>query len=204
MDPFKIFTFQDGRKLELHHDESPENPRQMDNMGVLALFHNRYDIGDEGHGLDPKHFDGWNAMGEHIVKELGGSIVLPVRMYDHSGIGFAMGEEAERYPFNCPWDSMQVGFMFVTTEKLIKEYGDDSADSKDKAIRCMQAELEVYNQYHAGDVCGFILRDKPCEHCDGEGEVVDSCWGFWGTDPMTNGIAENLDESLRVELETLS
>jgi hypothetical protein len=52
MDAFKTFTFTDGRKLELHHDESPESPREWDNMGTMAFFHQRYDLGDKDHGAD--------------------------------------------------------------------------------------------------------------------------------------------------------
>lgn len=204
MDAFKTFDFQDGRKLELYYDEAPMNPREWDNIGTMAFFHKNYDIGDKDHGLDTADFGGWEEMAKWIVEKMDGAIVLPVRMYDHSGIGFAMGTDAMRYPFNCKWDSMMVGFMYVTKAKLIEEFGDDSDESKAKATKCMQGELEVYNQYHDGDVYGFVLRDKPCEHCDDEtGDELDSCWGFFGHDPMENGIAEYLSEADRKELETL-
>lgn len=201
MDAFKTFDFADGRKLELHYDPDPMNPRtECDNLGTMAFFHSRYDLGDKDHGIDHTDFGGWDEMAKWIVEKMDGAIVLPVRMYDHSGIGFAMGSDSMRYPFNCPWDSGQVGFMFVTKAKLIEEYGDDSDESVAKATKCMQAELDVYNQYHGGDVYGFILRDKPCETCNGEGEETESCWGFFGDDPMTNGIADHLSEVDRQEL----
>ncbi len=204
MDAFKTFDFADGRKLELHYDQTPMNPRDYDNMGTMAFFHDRYDIGDEDHGIDHTEFGGWEEMAKWIVEKMDGAIVLPVRMYDHSGIGFAMGMESLRYPFQCPWDSGQVGFVFVTKAKLVEEYGDDSEESREKAMKCLEAELEIYNQYHAGDVYGFILRAKPCEHCDDEtGDVLDSCWGFWGSDPMENGIAGHLSDEVRAELATL-
>lgn len=198
--PFKIFTFVDGRSLELYHDETPESPREWDNLGTMAFFHNRYELGDKDHGIDHTDFGSWDEMAEYIVKEMDGAIVLPVRMYDHSGIGFAMGLDSLRYPFNCPWDSGQVGFVFVTKAKLIEEYGSDDDDAKAKAMKCLEGELETYNQYHAGDICGFILRDKPCETCDGPGEAGDSCWGFYGDNPLENGIVEHLDEQYREEL----
>lgn len=203
MAAFKIFLFADGRKLELHQDTDPINPRDWDNMGTMAFFHSNYDLGDHGHGLDTKDFGGWDEMAKHIVEEMDGAIVLPVRMYDHSGIGFAMGEDCLRYPFNCPWDSGQVGFVFVTKAKLIEEYGSDNDEAVAKATKCMQGELEVYNQYHAGDVCGFILRDKPCKECDGVGNETDSCWGFYGDDPIENGIADHLKEADCKELKAL-
>jgi len=204
MDPIETYEFKDGRKLELHHDQDPMNPREWDNMGTMAFFHNRYELGDKDHGIDHTDFGGWEEMAKWIVEKMDGVIVLPVRMYDHSGIAFAMGMDSLRYPFQCPWDSGQVGFIFVTKAKLIEEYGDDSDESKAKAMKCLEGELEAYNQYHGGAVYGFILRDKPCEHCDDEtGDELDSCWGFFGHDPIENGIADHLDEKYRDELVAL-
>lgn len=201
MEPIK--TFSDGRTLEIHHDDNPQNPREWDNLGTMVFFHLRHNLGDTDHGIDHTEFGGWDEMGEYIVKKMDGAIVVPVRMYDHSRLAFAMGEEALRYPFQCPWDSGQVGFMFVTKAKLVKEYGDDSEKSREKAMKCLKAELEVYNQYHAGDVYGFVLRNKPCETCNGPGEVADSCWGFFGSDPIENGICGHLDPKYRKQLEAL-
>jgi len=198
------FTFKDGRKLEIHSDDDPMNPRtEFDNLSTMAFFHKRYNLGDQDHGIDHTEFGGWNEMGEYIVRKLNGVLCYPVRMYDHSGIGFSADFDGRGfgYPYNCPWDSGLVGFMFVTKAKLIKEYGDDSDESKAKAIKVMASELETYNQYHAGDVCGFILRDKPCEHCDVEaGDEIDSCWGFWGSDVKENGILDHLDDQYRDEI----
>ncbi len=198
MDPLSKYKFSDGCTLEIIPDQDPENPRNWDNMGTMAFFHTRHILGDKDHGIDHDDFGGWNEMAQWIEEKMDGAIVLPVRMYDHSGIAFAMGLDSLRYPFQCPWDSGMVGFMFVTKAKLIEEYGDDSDKSKAKALACMQGELKVYNQYHAGDIYGFILRDKPCEHCDDEtGDHLDSCWGFYGYDPLENGMVDHLDEKYR-------
>ena len=169
----------------------------------MAFFHKEYDLGDKDHGIDHNACGGWDEMTKWIVEKMDGVIVLPVRMYDHSGISFAMGLDSLRYPFQCPWDSGMVGFMFVTKAKLIEEYGDNSENSQKKAMKCLQAELEVYNQYHAGDVYGYIFREKPCEACGGPGEEKDSCWGFYGSDPTKNGMSDNLDEKHREELKAL-
>lgn len=195
MEIVKSFAFKDGHKLEIHHDESAESPRQWDNMGVMALFHPDYDLGDKGHGLKTDDFAGWAEMSEWIARKMDGAIILPVRMYDHSGIRFAVGEDCHRYPFNCPWDSMQVGFIYVTKAKLIEEYGSDDDDARTKGLKCLKAEIEVYNQFSSGDVYGFILKDS-------EGVIDGSCWGFFGDfdNPIENGIADHLDSKYQSEL----
>lgn len=203
----KTIKFSDGQAVEIHSDEDPQNPRDWDNLSVMAFFHDRYNIGDKDHGIDHKDFCGWEEMREWIERKMDGAIIVPVRMYDHSGIAFAMPEPLVRgqvmpslgpegnysYPFTCPWDSGQVGFMYVTRAKLIEEYGNDGEEARQKALNCMKGELEVYNQYVGNDVWGYIFRDKPCETCGGEGEETDSCWGFFGDDPLENGMSDNWD-----------
>jgi len=46
------------------------------------------------------------------------------------------------------------------------------------------------------------------QHCDAcghdeEGDEIDSCWGFFGDNPMENGIADHIGTELAEELEAL-
>jgi hypothetical protein len=54
---------------------------------------------------------------------------------------------------------------------------------------CLKGEVEVYDQYLTGDVWGFEVVE--------DGEVTDSCWGFFGSDPLTNGIFDHLADPAR-------
>lgn len=48
-----------GLVLKILRDEDPLNPRtDWDNLGTMALFHKRYTLGDEGHGLYTSDFEG--------------------------------------------------------------------------------------------------------------------------------------------------
>jgi hypothetical protein len=96
-------------------------------------------------------------------------IILPVYMYEHSGIALSTGS------FSCPWDSGQVGYIYVSKEKVIEEYGDWTAETVAKASKQLENEVETYSQFVNGEVYGFIIEDK-------DGEYVDSCWGFFGYD----------------------
>lgn len=203
-DPVETYKFKDGSVLEIHQDSDPKNPREGDNLGTMAFFHKRYNIGDPDHGMCHTQFNGWDEMKEYIVKELRTAIIFPVRMYEHSGIGFAMGSDAMKYPYNCKWDSCMVGFIFVTRKRLVEEYGNLTREEGIKrAVTYLPGELEVYNQYHAGDIYGFVLRKSPCPTCGGTGEIDDSCWGFYGSNPLENGMMGQLDEDKRIELRTL-
>ena len=123
---------------------------------------------------------------------------LPLYLYDHSGITMSTGS------FGCPWDSGQVGFIFIPRTVAAENWnGDDKpfpqirstamgdrefASLEELVHFYMRSDVEVYDQYLTGDVYGFVLLDE-------EGEQEDSCWGFYGGDWRTNGITDHVDMS---------
>jgi len=61
----------------------------------------------------------------------------------------------------------------------------------------------VYDQYLQGDVWGFVIKNR-CDKCGQEDETEDSCWGFYGDDPLTNGMADHLSKEDRDALKEMS
>jgi hypothetical protein len=51
--------------------------------------------------------------------------------------------------------------------------------------------VSVYDDYLTGNVYGFIVEERNGD----DWEEVDSCWGFYGDDIHTNGIADYLDDA---------
>jgi len=121
----------DDVRLSIYFDESPESPREWDNLGTMVCAHRRYSLGDEqAQNLDD--YDSWFGWfhGEVIEPNGGDSNVvwLPLFMLDHSGISIRTSS------FNDPWDSGQVGYIYATKDKLRKETGYNEAElfSKEK------------------------------------------------------------------------
>ena len=166
-----------GNTLEIYRDEYAESPRKWDNLSTFICFHKRYNLGDK-HNIDHGDYSSWDEMEEENFSQ--DDIIVPLYMYDHSGISIAT------HPFMCRWDSGRIGMAVVTKQEIIKNYGDDSLESRAKARRCLEAEVEIYDNYVQGEVYGYVLKDS-------EGEEIDSCFGFYGYDPTTNGIFDNLD-----------
>lgn len=111
----KAFEIGDKR-LEIHTDEDPQNPRDWDNLGVMICFHRRYNLGDDKTKISELTSDTVEAaqeLRERIEKK--GGIVLPLYLYDHSGITM------KTTPFHCQWDSGQVGFIYITKKKMREE-----------------------------------------------------------------------------------
>lgn len=108
---------------------------------------------------------------------------LPVYALIHSGIWLSTSKSFNDY--TCQWDTSFAGVIYVENDKMIEEYGDLSADSRSKAIAQLESEIKVYEQYLQGDIYGFTTLDA-------EGEAIDSCGGFYGSDPFDNGMSEHI------------
>ncbi|OPX89466.1 MAG: hypothetical protein A4E53_01543 [Pelotomaculum sp. PtaB.Bin104] len=120
------------------------------------------------------------------IAEKCGYIILPLYLYDHGGLTM------RTYPFSCPWDSGQVGWIYVGREKIRKEYGVKHVTKKvrDRVVAALESEVKTYSQWIEGDVYGFVLEDD-------KGNKINSCWGFFGTDWKKNGIVECAGEEWR-------
>ena len=148
---------------EIEQDSDPIDPRvDFDSAAIMACWHPRYDLGDAKKFWacpeDPEDFVAW--------AEREGVVYLDLYLYDHSGL------RMNTTGFSCPWDSGQVGYIYMAKKQVIQEWG--SLDIK-RAEEYMRAEVDTYNMYLSGDVWGYIIRDS-------DGEEVDSCWGFYGHD----------------------
>ena len=163
--------------VEIHVDESPESPRQQDNLGTMVCFHNCYSLGDKGHGYKHGDFSGFEELYQQIMKDHRPAAIVFIYMMDHSGISISSDAQDFRVWDSEGWDWGQIGFAFVSREKVLKKYGKKelSVKIKQKALSALLLEIETYNQYLQGEVYGFVIKDANGEH-------VDSCWGFYEFD----------------------
>jgi len=144
----------------------------------MVCFHRSYLLGDK-HDLSIEQ-----------AKELSDSesvISLPLYLYDHSGLSMSTGT------FSCQWDSGQVGFIYVTVDKLLKQFGKKelTQDLIEQAKKILDNEVKTYDQFLSGEVYGYVIEDA-------NGENIDSCWGFFGYD-YCKGAGESMLELIRVK-----
>lgn len=154
-----------GYEIEIKPDECGESPREMDNLGTMVCFHRRYTLGDKHGWTEPSEFHDWL-----VKQEKEGAVVLSLYLYDHSGITM------NTTGFSCPWDSGQVGVIFVQKEKVLKEFskGKLTAALRKKVEKILVSEVGTYDQFIRGDVYGYVINGPELED--------DSCWGYYGED----------------------
>jgi hypothetical protein len=158
-------------ELEVVQDTDPESPRTWDNLGTMVCFHKRYELGDKT-DYRTEDYDSWEELKEGIIKNEGEVVILPLYLYDHSGITISTSS------FDCRWDSGQVGFIFVSKYKIKKEGIDET-----KVEEYLKGEVETYDQYLTGDVWGYkVYEVSTCNKGHEHKELVESCYGFYGHD----------------------
>lgn len=195
------FELKDGRVLKIEHDENCLDPRaDFDNVGTMVCLHKRYRLGDK-HGYKQGDYRGWAELAEQIKADNENDlcIMLPVYMYDHSGIALSCNARQFHAQDSHGFDWGQVGWIFVTNEKANKELGTNDPETVKK---CLLGEVELYNHYVSGDVYWFAL-EKPvkCEHCQHvEWEQIDSCGGFFSDNWKENGLQDHLPPDVVAEL----
>src|SRR3989304_932775 len=146
-----------GYVIKIWQDEMPENPREWDNIAHFYFWHRHYDIGDK-HSYSVEEFQ------EIAKKHKNKWFAFPVTMYDHSGIGFSLSRTS--YPFNCPWDSMQVGWIIINKSDLKKNFPKLLQEEyAAKALEIAQAELDVYNDHVQGNVYGYEIIKPRTDEC---------------------------------------
>lgn len=128
-------------------------------------------------------------LDHHLDKH--GIVRLPLYLYDHSGITMSTG------PFSCPWDSGQVGFIYVTYPEIRKAFLRQRVTQAvmDRALALLRSEVKEYDYYIRGAVYGYTITDP-----DGE-EIDDSCWGFYGYDHEKSGLKEEAEGAIDFEIE---
>ena len=130
-------------------------------------------------------------------------ISLPLYLYDHGGITISCAA------FSCPWDSGQVGIIYVSKERLRQEYSSKLITPKirEKALSVLRAEVEEYDRFLTGDCWGYEIYemdDDPDMASAGykdDGYCVDSCWGFLGYEYAEEAAQEAMDYYVQKDAE---
>jgi hypothetical protein len=169
-----------GYTIEVCPDPDPMDPRkEFDNLGTMVCFHRRYELGDKL-DLRAEDFRGWDEVEEHLRKSLGAGIVLPLYLYDHGGLRMKVGSFQGHLPQgHAEFDSGQVGFIYITADKIREEFGDSK--SLEEVADYLRSEVDLYDDFLSGSVYDYRILDP-------NGEEVDACGGFYGYDHEKSGL----------------
>jgi hypothetical protein len=178
-----------GKKVSIAYDEDAESPREWDTFTKMICFHKRYNLGDK-HDYKHNDYESWEELGAAITDREKPILIKPLYLYDHSGITISTK------PFGCNWDSGQVGFV-VVTQQTLDDYGFTIAENEswnryyERIESRVEEDIKIYDSFITGEVYRFLIEDK-------DGDVLDSCGGFYG-DYQDSGLIEYIKDSLSPE-----
>lgn len=177
-----------GYTIKVIQDSDPMNPRDDDNLGVMCCYHRNYQLGDTKHDHPSPE-----ALKEFLKANADKIVQLPLYLYDHSGI--TMNTTGYSHCDSQGWDWGQVGVIYITYEKIRKEYGWKALTKKRlaKIASYLQGEVETYDQFLTGDVYGYQVVDS-------KGEDADSCWGYFGHDHKSSGLLDSAQNAVDCDI----
>ena len=176
-------------KLEIKYDDCPDSPRTWSNLGYFLTLDSNYnspdtvteylDIITETGDIAESQEQHMELIKREVEKELDEKVIAiyPVVKYEHGGIVYSLGNKTG-------FDYSNNGF-YIITDKTAKELGVAKKDF-DKVI---ENELKTYNQYANGEVYRFVLYDD-------NGEVEDSCGGFYGIEDMKDHLTKEWQDEV--------
>jgi hypothetical protein len=161
-------------ELKIERDDDPMNPRtDWDNITTIICFHNRYNIGDK-HDYKSSDFDSWEDLKNQIDRDYKVLSYKPLYMYDHSGITISTR------PFNCNWDSGQVGWVIIDEKQLNLMCGKDFERSEEKLSLIMDGEVKTYDEYLTGDVYKYeVYEIETCDKGHEHKVLLESCGSYY-------------------------
>jgi len=161
--------------IEILPDMNSESPREWDNLCEIHSCHTRYNLGDGEFNYNMRNDYDENRF-NNMLKEAkrNKDIILSLYSYEHGNIALSLSNDS--YPFNCRWDSGQVGYVIIRRKKIIEEFLPSkkrlTLKVRERAMGCAKGEIRTYNQYLCGDTYGYSVKNEDSE--------VDSCWGYYG------------------------
>ena len=167
-----------GYTINIEQDIDAQSPREWDNIGTMACWHSRYNLGDK------HNFDNPDEFKEQITTN--DNFILPLYLYDHSGITISTK------PFGNNWDSGQVGFIYCSKEKAQQEFPNykDFKKLKGHIYAILEQEVKTYDQFLTGDVYGFSVENTDL-----------AVWGFYGEDEALQEAKNEIDWLIKQEVQ---
>lgn len=163
-------------KIKILEDANLNSPREDPNvkLGIMVCFHKRYNLGD-AHTWNHSAFDGWDEFRKQLEKTFKIAVILPLYLYDHSGITM------NTTGFSCRWDSGQVGFIYATKETVRETFCKKRISKKlaERVKTDLINEVDEYNTYLNGD--GFRFEIWKLKNGE-DHELIDSCGGYFKYD----------------------
>ena len=146
-------------KLIIKPDEHAESPTEWADLNLFLIANHR-----QFYVQVPGQKGTLDVQAEIDARDSGTAThhVFMLEAYIHSGVRLALRNEGNFC--DRQWDVSLVGAVFASVAEWPEH---------DAARKAVLQLIATWNQYLSGDVWGCVIEDD-------NGNVIDSCWGFYG------------------------
>lgn len=169
----------DDWEIEIENDSDSDNPRNWCNLGEFCVSNYSKYLDNES-GIEIESESDFKALEKtHII--------LPVSVYDHSGVSIYIGSPCDR------WDSGQIGWYIASKEEIKRQFKVKriSPKLKSRVIEYLENEVETFNKWVNNEVYKFTLYHN--------GEEEDSCGGFYNIEDIYEYLPSEYTSAFSVE-----
>lgn len=100
-------------------------------------------------------------------------LAVPVYVARHGGY-IGLNTNQIGYPWNCPWDCRQLGFIYITKKEVVDQFGDWNTETQELAYEALRAEVYEYSKFLASD--SWYLR---VTHTATDEVIGNAAWIGW-------------------------
>jgi hypothetical protein len=160
-------------ELKVVQDESPESPREWDNVTTMVCIGKYGYLGDK-HEYKRDNFDSWEELKEQICEDYNVFMIKPLYVYEHGGITISTS------PNSCRFDTSFVGFIFIEEKNWISMMGEDMDRSDERLERIIDGDIETYDKYLQGEVYQYeVYEVEECSLGHTHKTYVEGCGGYF-------------------------
>ena len=168
---------------EIDYDHDCEAPYAEDDAVIIVILHREYNDPSKGAcGTTPQEVAAWCSGHEEEW------FSVPLWAYIHSGIALSAGQGN---PFNCQWDSGQVGIVALKRSEWASPRGAPPEQEAD-LLGYAKGVAEGHGRWLNGECYGYTIVDPRNACYDG-----DSCWGFVGFEYVKEEAKDALERAAR-------
>ena len=199
------YKLKSGNILRVEQDEFAESPDTWGDKSIFLVYdHRSFTV--EREGFAPR--DIFDSLNDSECDDFDGYYIFQVDAHIHSGVSLSLSTKTS----SRGWDVSNTGYVVI----------DKNVYSEEIAKKCAEGLLETWNSYLSGGVYSFLVMkplktyeinennlekffqkgilDKTAfmEMCSEEidYEIVDSCGGFYGSNPLENGMIDHIDDEI--------
>ncbi len=167
-----------GCAINVFYDECAENP--FENWDATGQFYHWKDHGNDQYMRYCELLNYDPDTRELLPDGMPDVDAVRIDKYEHSGISYSIAGEG----MQCRWDTSNSWAVWYPDKCLMQELkGLKGDERRAKCIEYARQACTLFNQWANGEVYGYNAEDP-------SGNLIDSCWGYYGYEAMEEQIEE--------------